>query len=82
MSVPAEKLDRLHLYLDPSLTWAITKAVSDGHGRDKSDYIRSAVKADLNLIDKFGEDYGVVTSLLERLDADVIVKALIDARKG
>ena len=49
---------------------------------NKAEFIRDAARIDMRNRDKFGEDYDLVMSLLERVPADSVVSFLTDARKS
>lgn len=48
----------------------------------KAEFIRDAVRLDMRNRDRFGADYDVIMSLLERVPTEDIVQVLTQARKS
>jgi hypothetical protein len=48
----------------------------------KAEFIRDAVRLDMRNRDRFGADYDVIMSLLERVPTEDIVQSLTEARKS
>lgn len=67
-------LTQFSLRLSPDLRDALRKLA--GGDRKMADAVRVAVKREIALREKYGADYDVVTSLVERVPADRVVAAL------
>lgn len=74
-----ENLTQFSLRLAPDLYQGLVGLAKSN--RKMADAVRVAIKREIAMREKYGEDYHVVTSLVERLPADTVITTLIGASK-